>query len=153
MKIKSLLFFVLLFAGHQASAAQLFCGFDGFEDETSHEYRLIYKSVFKGHCTTASVEDAMAGKKSPEFDFEISGVGPGLEASIVSGSMLTCPTARIKHLTDRDFYGIEVGASAMFGAEAGVFMNSHLGACVITGLKMGFGAGASIGKLSFSKSY
>ena len=82
------------------------------------------------------------------YHYEMTGIGIGLQSSL-QGFAIYCPNVRKSRMSTMDFYGLEVTASPLLGAEAAVFSNRHLGTCIMTGLNFGLGVSVNIDRLSF----
>ena len=82
------------------------------------------------------------------YSYKMSGIGIGLQSSL-EGFAIACPNVRKSRLTTLTLYGVEVTASPLFGAEAAVFTNKHLGTCIMTGVNIGLGVSVNIDSLTF----
>ena len=130
---RQLILLLTFFTVQSASAAQLFCSFDD-NKQIEGSYRTAINSHTRGNCQSSRTGEG--------FKFNLEGFGPGIEMSGFGVFSITC-TTKEKNLGMSPFRGIEAGASALIGAQVGVFVNSRGGVCVMEGLKISIGAGIS----------
>ena len=97
------------------------------------------KDEASGECYTADGQS---------YSYKMSGIGIGFQSSL-EGFAIYCPNVRKSRLTTLKLRGVEVTASPLFGAEAAVFTNKHLGTCIMTGLNIGLGVSVNIDSLTF----
>jgi hypothetical protein len=82
---------------------------------------------------------------------EMTGAGPAIQM-LGSKIVLTCPFVREKTLLgyqDNVFRGVKVAAALAIGPDVGIFSNSRLGVCFLTGISLGVGGGVTFDQMEF----
>lgn len=106
-------------------------------------------SEMSGHVLLGgSIQANCRDSKYDKYSVQISGIGPGLEFDAGAAFILSCPTVSKKRLIRKGqaiLGTLNVSATPLFGAMAGIALNHRGGSCFLIGITGGLGVSVKVG--------
>jgi hypothetical protein len=99
------------------------------------------------------------GSKNNSGDYytvQIRGIGPGLRWNFLETFTVSCPLVRKSKVDEKGKLivgGPHVSVSPIVGAQAGAFVGQRGAVCILGGVQLGIGAGASISRLKITQGW